>query len=112
MEGAGDDLQLQLLAESDFRSVVTVQSDALENVPEITSELHVSLLGHGVAVTRAAIAPSGHRGIVHGAAASSRSAMKRRIAAARRLCHGFFLSGRAAWQGADQDADERRPYAG
>ena len=33
-----------------------------------------------------------------------------RIAAARRLCHGVFLSGRAAWQGAYQDADERRPF--
>ena len=54
MKGTGDDLLIQFLAETDFRSVVAVESDALENVPETISELHISLFGHGVAMMPAA----------------------------------------------------------
>src|SRR5260370_41206 len=65
MMSPGNDLEIQFLGETDFGSVVAVESNSLEDLPEITFELLVSLLGDSVAVARGAIAA--HRGIVHGA---------------------------------------------
>src|SRR5207245_9617007 len=62
-----NDLWIQCLGETDFVSVVAVESNSLEDLPEITFELLVSLLGNSVAVAGGAIAAGTHRGIVHGA---------------------------------------------
>ena len=67
MMSPGNDLEIQFLGETDFGSVVAVESNSLEDVPEITFELLVSLLGNRVAVAGGAIAAGTHRGIVHGA---------------------------------------------
>src|SRR5260370_27204188 len=67
MMSPGNDLEIQFLGETDFGSVVAVESNSLEDLPEITFELLVSLLGDSVAVARGAIAAGTHRGIVHGA---------------------------------------------
>src|ERR1700742_4921318 len=62
------DFQAKLFAESDFRRVVAVDSDALEDVPERSLELVVALSGNRVSVAhRARTLVLGHRGIVNGA---------------------------------------------
>jgi len=48
---AGNDLQFQFLGEADFRSVVTVNGDALEDFPEIAIKLGIGFR-NGVAVAR------------------------------------------------------------
>src|ERR1700752_1258686 len=67
MVSAGNDLQVLLLGESDFRSVVAMEGDALEDVPEITLQLLVAVFGNGVAMACATRGVLGHRTIVHGA---------------------------------------------
>src|SRR5205807_2055727 len=49
---AGNDLKFQLLSETDFRSVVTMNGNALEDFPEISFQLGVRF-GNGVAMARA-----------------------------------------------------------
>src|SRR5712692_10773739 len=67
MMSPGNDLEIQFPGETDFGSVVAVESNSLEDVPEITFELLVPLLRDSVAVAGGAIAAGTHRGIVHGA---------------------------------------------
>ena len=52
---------------ANFRSVVAVDGDALEDVPEIALELLVAFFGNGVVVAHpGSIGVGGHRGVVHG----------------------------------------------
>src|SRR5580704_130625 len=65
MLGAGNNLQAEFAAKTNFRSVVAVKSDALEHSKKIAFELRVPLRD-GVAVTRGVGRPRCH-GFIHGA---------------------------------------------
>src|SRR5450755_3339771 len=63
MKGAGYDLQVELLAESDLRGVIPMERNALENVPEIPDQLLVPLFRYGVAMARTYV-DAVHHGVV------------------------------------------------